>query len=221
MSLEQTITDLTAAVKAQTEILGKVNTTLAILCAKTGGDLTAPVPAEPAAQEAPAPKAKATKAKAAPEPEVEPEVAEEQIPPPEELPAKDPRLVQAIINKGLIQLKDWRKLTRRQKHSLVVKPSEEIDPNNPPPSIELPEGERNDAYYEEHVKPVLFAMAKYVAPDGKPVGGDALRKWLSSYQTMNAKNVPTEKWDELVNFAECQLLTFQLEYEGSDEEVEV
>lgn len=248
MSLEQTIADLNASVKDQTKVLQSIATSLAVYAAKNNGWVHAPE-----ATEAPAPKAEKPKAKAEPkaapvevaeEPELEAE-AEEEEPVDKDEPEAEVEEVEAPKAKragtGLgesegeklaaklkeegrtITKEEHLALSRRQRHNTVTPPSTKIDPNNPPPRIVLPKGERTEEYYNEHVRPTLLELARFVAPDGDTVGIKALQDWLVTYQTRKANEVPADRWDEMVNFAEAMLTHLKLEHapKAEADEVEV
>ena len=243
MSLEQTIADLNASVKAQTQVLQSIATSLAVFSVKNGGIIglteTAGLAGTAETTEAPAPKAENVKAKAEPKAEVVGEVIEQDEPEAEVEEVEAPKAKRAGTGLGesegeklaaklkeegrTITKEEHLALSRRQRHNTVTPPSTKIDPNNPPPRIVLPKGERTEEYYNEHVRPTLLELARFVAPDGDTVGIKALQDWLVTYQTRKANEVPADRWDEMVNFAEAMLTHLKLEHapKAEADEVEV
>jgi hypothetical protein len=70
---------------------------------------------------------------------------------------------------------------------------EEIDESfeEPEPEFKLPAGERNRAYYDKYVQPLMLRLQE----KNKPALARLVR---GEYQVKNSFNIPTDQWDELV-----------------------
>lgn len=80
------------------------------------------------------------------------------------------------------------RLTRRQQHAQVPLPP--TDGADAPDMTKLPEGERDEAYYNKHVQPIFVELLK--------LDKEVLKAMLAKYKVASGKAIPPEDWDAAV-----------------------